>query len=185
LALRWVYAARMTSGETRLSFLRDCCSRNRHHVLRYFMCPPKGAAWGLRKLLNWVHRRYSGPEIIVTEGGWSLAADTAAEAQTDTQRVAYYANYTSEMLKAIHEDGINVSGYFAWSLMDNFEWEKGYSERFGVIFTDFGFDDAGQPTVNQSRTLKDSACWFSKVWAANAVVDPADSGCDLPQTREV
>lgn len=144
-----------------------------------------GAGWGLRKLLNWAHNRYGGPEIMMTEGGWSLAADTAAEAQHDVDRAAYYANYTSEMLKAIEEDGINVTGYFAWSLMDNFEWERGYAERFGAVFNDFGFgydpnapvDNGNQPTTNQTRTPKDSACWLSQLWTTNQLASPDSVQC--------
>ena len=79
------------------------------------------SGWGFRKLLNFVHARYGGPDIYVTEGGWSLEADDAEAGRRDPERTMYYANYTSEMLKAIQEDGVAVKGYFAWSLMDNFE----------------------------------------------------------------
>eukprot|EP00411_Alexandrium_monilatum_P017820 CAMPEP_0175251242 /NCGR_PEP_ID=MMETSP0093-20121207/35565_1 /TAXON_ID=311494 /ORGANISM="Alexandrium monilatum, Strain CCMP3105" /LENGTH=525 /DNA_ID=CAMNT_0016545507 /DNA_START=1 /DNA_END=1578 /DNA_ORIENTATION=- len=96
-----------------------------------------GAGWGLQKLLNWVHRRYAHPPIYLTEGGWSIAADTAEEGVEDTMRVLYYANYTSAILSAISDDGVDVRGYFAWSLMDNFEWERGYVERFGAVFNDY------------------------------------------------
>eukprot|EP00121_Abeoforma_whisleri_P013093 Awhi_evm1s12085 len=57
----------------------------------------------------------------------------------DSGRVLFYHAYLSEMSKAISEDGVNIQGYYAWSLMDNFEWERGYHERFGVIFDDFNF----------------------------------------------
>jgi hypothetical protein len=78
--------------------------------------------------------------------------------------VLYYANYTSEVQRALNEDGVNVRGYFAWSLMDNFEWERGYSERFGLVFTNF---------VTQERHIKASARWYSALMQANQVVDPA------------
>ena len=146
-----------------------------------------GSGWGLRKLLNWVHNRYDGPDIFVTEGGWSMAADTAEEAQHDLDRTYYYANYTSEMLKAIQEDGVQVKGYFAWSLMDNFEWEMGYKERFGVIFNDFDFgldnntavNQGNQPTAgSQKRTLKDTACWFRNgLWTSNVILQPGSTEC--------
>ena len=140
-----------------------------------------GAGWGLRKLLNWVNLRYGNPDIFVTEGGWSLPADSAAEAQHVLDRTGYYANYTSEILNSIVEDGVNVKGYFAWSLMDNFEWERGYVERFGVIFNDFAFgtdentaaNQTHQPTAgSQVRTPKDSACWLSQLWQTNSLLDP-------------
>ena len=123
-----------------------------------------GSGWGFRKILNWIHRRYDGPEIYVTEGGWSLDASTAEAGVKDLPRTMYYANYTAAMHKAIYEDGVNVKGYFAWSLMDNFEWEMGYKERFGLVYNDF---------VSQERTRKDSSRWLQAVWAANALVDPA------------
>jgi len=121
--------------------------------------------WGLRKLLNWVHRRYGGPPIYVTENGWSTPGDEPWEQGVrDYGRVQFYANYTSEMQRAINEDGVDVRGYFAWSLMDNFEWERGYSERFGLVYTNF---QTGE------RHVKSSARWYSAALQANAVVDPA------------
>jgi beta-glucosidase/6-phospho-beta-glucosidase/beta-galactosidase len=102
-----------------------------------------GAGWGFRKLLYWIGRRYKDVPVIVTEGGWSIAAESAADGASDFDRVAYYANYTSQLRAAIYEDGVDVRGYFAWSLMDNFEWERGYSERFGVTFSDFNFSPVG------------------------------------------
>jgi len=146
-----------------------------------------GSGWGARKLLNWIKNRYDSPPIYMTEGGWSLAADTAEEAQHDIDRIKYYANYTSEVLNAINEDGVDVKGYFAWSWMDNYEWEMGYVERFGAVFNDFNFgvdnntaaNQDSQPQANgQVRTPKDTACWFSQgLWATNTILDPANGTC--------
>jgi len=149
-----------------------------------------GAGWGLRKLLNWVKNRYDNPDVYLTEGGWSLPANTPEEGVKDADRMGYYANYTSEVLKAINEDGCNVKSYFAWSLMDNFEWEMGYQERFGVTYTDyklgsdpnaFGPNAGKQPTEgNQLRRRKDSSCWLEAVWTGQALVDvkpPFFFGC--------
>ena len=123
------------------------------------------APWGLRKLLSWVARRYDNPPLYVTENGWSTPGDEdVATAVHDPGRLYFYANYTSEMRRAIYEDGVDVRGYFAWSLMDNFEWEMGYSERFGLVFTDF---------ETQQRTPKASAKWFSELAATNALPSPA------------
>jgi len=145
------------------------------------------AGWGLRKLLNWIHHRYNKPDIWITEGGWSLAANTVQEGVPDLPRAQYYANYTSEVLRAVVEDGVAVKAYFAWSLMDNFEWEQGYGERFGVIFNDYKMgrdlnaptNQDAQPTAgSQVRTPKDSACWFSEgLWNDNTLRDPASVQC--------
>ena len=86
-----------------------------------------GVGWGFRKILNWIHRRYDAPDIYVTEGGWSVKAEAPADGVVDVDRTMYYANYTAEMRAAIYTDKVNVKGYFAWSLMDNFEWEMGYA----------------------------------------------------------
>jgi len=123
-----------------------------------------GVPWGLRKLLNWVSKRYHHVPIYVTENGWSTPGDEGwAKGVVDDGRVLYYANYTGEVQRAINEDGVDVRGYFAWSLMDNFEWERGFSERFGLVYTDF---------ETQARHPKASARWYTATIAANAVADP-------------
>jgi len=140
-----------------------------------------GSGWGFRKLLNWVDKRYNRPIIYVTESGWSLAADSGAEeGANDPGRVAYYANYTTAMQQAIHDDGVDVRGFFAWSLMDNYEWERGYIERFGTSYNDFAFgfdpngpDNSSQPTAGQQkRRRKTTSCWLEAVWTGNSLVDP-------------
>ena len=112
-----------------------------------------------------------------------MAANTSAQGVLDAQRTYYFANFTSEVLRAITEDNVFVEGYLAWSLMDNFEWERGYTERFGVVFNDFKFGDdpdspkgwAGQPTAKgQVRTRKNSSFWLQQVWERNALVDPTE-----------
>ena len=143
-----------------------------------------GSGWGFRKLLNWVSKRYNSPDIYVTEAGWSLAAHDVMSGVGDPSRVAYYANYTTSMLKAIKEDNVSVKGFFAWSLMDNFEWERGYVERFGTTYNDFNVgldpnapDDSPQPTPGQQmRTRKQASCWFEAVWTDNTLVDPSGPG---------
>jgi beta-glucosidase/6-phospho-beta-glucosidase/beta-galactosidase len=91
----------------------------------------------LRKFLNWINDRYNSPEIYITESGWSVAVDDKSLGAKDPDRLGYYKNYTTEVFKAMNEDGVNIKGYFAWSLMDNYEWEMGYRERFGLIYVDF------------------------------------------------
>lgn len=147
------------------------------------------AGWGFRKLLNWISRRHGNPPLWVTESGWSVESNTVEEGVHDRQRTEYYANYTSEMQKAIAEDGVDVRGFFAWSLMDNFEWSVGYSTRFGTIYVDYNLgedpyapqDKDNQPTAGrQVRTRKESNCWLEIISTRQTLVDPASpefAGC--------
>ena len=70
----------------------------------------------------------------------------------DTTRVQFYKGYLAELKKAI-DDGANVAGYFAWSLLDNFEWQSGYTSKFGIVYVDFS-------TPKLERHPKASAYWF-------------------------
>eukprot|EP00122_Pirum_gemmata_P020161 Pgem_evm1s18858 len=79
------------------------------------------AGWGLRKLLNYVDARYGQPKIYVTENGFSEQADAAMQAKYDAGRLVYYNNYLKAIAEAINNDKVDVQGYFAWSLYDNFE----------------------------------------------------------------
>lgn len=77
---------------------------------------------GLRRLVTYLHQTYKVP-IYITENGFSDFIGNI----DDMQRVYYYKHYINQLLKAVKLDGADVRGYFAWSLMDNFEWAKGYS----------------------------------------------------------
>jgi beta-glucosidase/6-phospho-beta-glucosidase/beta-galactosidase len=92
--------------------------------------------WGFRKLIDYIQRRYEPPAIYVTENGWSMAAATPEQGVCDSERVSFYVNYTSEMQRAIKEDGVRVAGYVGWSLLDNFEWSPGCTQRFGLVYVD-------------------------------------------------
>ena len=98
------------------------------------------------------YERYKKP-IYVTENGMS-GHDWVDEkgAVQDPQRIQFLQAYLKQFQKAAHEK-IPVKGYFLWSLMDNFEWEQGYEERFGIIHVDF---------ETQERRLKDSAKWYAQ-----------------------
>lgn len=80
------------------------------------------APWGFRKLLNWIKDRFNNPKVMVTENGFSDFGDLE-----DLRRTSYHQHYIHAMLQAINLDGCNVMAYSPWSLMDNFEWERGYS----------------------------------------------------------
>ncbi|KAJ4448533.1 hypothetical protein ANN_10551 [Periplaneta americana] len=86
---------------------------------------------GLRKVLKYIHDHYGKQwEIVITENGFIDHGQLE-----DVQRIVYIATYMMEMWKAIHLDGVNVSGYMIWSLLDNLEWTSGY--RSGLYHVDF------------------------------------------------
>lgn len=75
----------------------------------------------------------------------------------DPSRIDFLARYLGELKRAA-TDGVDIRGYFQWSLLDNFEWNCGYSERFGIIYVDY---------TTQKRIWKDSAYWYQNVIAEN------------------
>jgi len=89
-------------------------------------------------------------EIIVTENGASFKDELKDGAVNDQQRINYFKEYIEAMLLA-KKEGVNVKGYFAWTLTDNFEWSEGYHPRFGLVHVDF---------KTQLRTVKNSGYWF-------------------------
>ncbi|KAJ3514699.1 hypothetical protein NLJ89_g2221 [Agrocybe chaxingu] len=124
---------------------------------------PDGTQLGTQAQVPWLQAyapgfrsTYNKP-IYVTENGFAPKGDVTLpreEAVHDTDRVEYYRGYTNAILEAIHQDGVPVKSYFAWSLLDNFEWAEGYTVRFGVTYVDY---------ETQKRYPKDSA-WFLKKW---------------------
>ncbi|WP_269537210.1 GH1 family beta-glucosidase [Cerasicoccus fimbriatus] len=93
--------------------------------------------WGIRKMLNWVYERYNQLPIYVTENGCCVADNDEKSAISDGFRADFIRGYTEAVVQAREEDGVDVRGYFGWTLMDNFEWAKGYEMRFGMIFCNF------------------------------------------------
>jgi beta-glucosidase len=115
---------------------------------------------GLHDLLVRLHREYAPPRIYITENGaaYSDAPDGAGRV-ADGRRVEFHRRHLAATRAAI-EDGVPVDGYFAWSLLDNFEWGHGYEKRFGLYWVDYD---------TQERIPKDSAYWYRGVVAANAL----------------
>ena len=108
---------------------------------------------GFRDLLLEFKRRYPKlPPIYITENG--MASDDAVQAGRvhDAQRARYFNNHLAAVDAAMRK-GVDVRGYFAWSLMDNFEWSYGYEKRFGLVHVDYR---------TQARTPKDSALAFKQ-----------------------
>ncbi|XP_033626286.1 cytosolic beta-glucosidase-like [Asterias rubens] len=108
--------------------------------------------WGMRRLLGWIKEHYGDVPIYITENGMSQSEMDIK----DELRVKYFKAYINEVLKAHLIDGVNIKGYFAWSLMDNFEWAEGYREKFGLY--EVNFDDPERP-----RTPRESAKTFAGI----------------------
>jgi beta-glucosidase len=105
-----------------------------------------------------ITRDYNRPAIEITESGCSYSDRPDANgAIRDSRRIAYHREYLAALARSIAE-GADVRGYHAWSLLDNFEWAEGFSQRFGLAYVDF---------KTQQRTLKDSARWYAKAAAEN------------------
>ena len=91
---------------------------------------------GCKELLKWIDKRYNQPTIYITENGCAQDEPTLEAAQNDEERVQFFKGYINACYEAI-QDNVNLKGYFAWSLMDNFEWAWGYDRRFGLCRVDF------------------------------------------------
>lgn len=120
---------------------------------------PDALYWGPK----WLHERYKLP-ILITENGCSCRDWASLDGQVhDPNRIDFTARYLQALARASSE-GVPVQGYLHWSLLDNFEWQEGYTQRFGMIFVDY-------PT--QKRILKDSARWYASVIKSNGASLPA------------
>ncbi|MCD7726465.1 MAG: beta-glucosidase [Clostridiales bacterium] len=114
---------------------------------------PECLYWGVKFL----YERYRLP-LYITENGMSCHDMISADGQVhDPNRVTFLDSYLSALQKAA-DDGVDVRGYFLWTFLDNFEWDKGYTERFGIVYVDF---------ATQKRIVKDSAYWYRKTMACN------------------
>lgn len=115
---------------------------------------------GIYDLVMRITREYNQPIIEITESGCSFL-DTPYKDENggvpDTRRITFFREELAELARAI-ADGANVRAFHAWSLLDNFEWTDGYSQRYGLTYVDFR---------NQKRTVKDSGHWYAQVAAAN------------------
>jgi beta-glucosidase len=105
---------------------------------------------GLSELLVKLHGQYALPPIYITENGMAVPDQLQAGAVHDQPRIDYLKMHLGALHQAMDE-GVDVQGYFYWSLLDNFEWNSGYLRRFGLVHVDYD---------TQQRTLKDSAHWY-------------------------
>ncbi|MEV7092039.1 GH1 family beta-glucosidase [Amycolatopsis sp. NPDC051045] len=117
----------------------------------------------LTSLLKWLSSQ-TGLPLVVAENGASFGDQVVDGRVYDAARVNYFMDHLAAVHKAIRA-GVDVRGYFAWSLLDNFEWAMGYSQRFGLVHVDF---------ETQRRTVKDSGRFLGRVAKANALGPTAD-----------
>ncbi|CAO1942649.1 unnamed protein product [Urochloa humidicola] len=125
--------------------------------------------WGLRKLLNYIAKKYNNPAIYITENGMDEEDDQSATLEqvlNDKTRIGYFKGYLASVAQAI-KDGVDIRGYFAWSFLDNFEWAMGYTKRFGIVYVDY--------KNGLSRHPKASAMWFSRFLKGDAAENKADT----------
>jgi Glycosyl hydrolase family 1 len=107
---------------------------------------------GLREMLLWVAKTYNNPLIYITENGSAEPEPDKAAALKDYNRRSFFEGHLHACAEAIR-GGSNLAGYFAWSLMDNFEWQFGYQRRFGICYVDYS---------TLERTPKSSALWYQE-----------------------
>ncbi|XP_066583892.1 myrosinase 1-like [Prorops nasuta] len=109
----------------------------------------KNAPKGLGAILHYLNTAYNIPEIYITENGYADFGEIL-----DLGRVVYYHQHLWEVLFAMKK-GVNIRGYLAWSLLDNFEWMDGYSTRFGSIYVDFSKASKPRQAKLSAQVLKD------------------------------
>lgn len=114
---------------------------------------PEALYWGPR----FYHERYGLP-IVITENGVATSDWVAADGTVpDAQRIDFLRRYLRELERA-GADGVPLLGYFQWSFMDNFEWQEGYKQRFGLVYVDY---------QTQRRVVKASGRWYAELIRAN------------------
>ncbi|GBF06722.1 beta-galactosidase [Deinococcus aerius] len=105
---------------------------------------------GLTDLLVRLKEDYAAPPLFITENGAAYPDELTGDRVHDPERIRYFESHLEAVAQAVRH-GVDVRGYFAWSLLDNFEWAWGYSRRFGLVYVDY---------ASQRRVPKDSALWY-------------------------
>jgi beta-glucosidase len=117
---------------------------------------------GLTELLLRLKADYRLPPLYITENGAAYGDRVVNGRVADPERISYLQRHIAAMADAL-DGGVDLRGYFVWSLLDNFEWADGYSKRFGIVYVDY---------ATQRRTLKDSALWY-QAFCSQARIAPA------------
>lgn len=132
-------------NEQNMSYITDALTNLTNERNGIPIGPAAASSWlsvypsGIRSLLLYVKNKYKNPLIYITENGideFNNSTLPLEQQLADPMRIDYYYRHLQYLLKAIKE-GVNVKGYFAWSLLDNFEWGSGYTVRFGINYVDY------------------------------------------------
>jgi beta-glucosidase len=116
-------------------------------------------AQGLRNVVHRVHDQYRPIPLMITENGAAFDDELGVDGVRDDDRIAYLRDHLEVVHEAISA-GVDLRGYFVWSLLDNFEWAYGYTKRFGIVHVDY---------ETQARVWKDSAHWYRRVIRTNGL----------------
>ncbi|CAN6830994.1 unnamed protein product, partial [Brassica oleracea] len=142
--------------------------------------PRGGSEWdflypqGLRKFLNHAKNKYGSPKFMITENGHcDIDYEKKAKLSNlmDLQRTEYHEKHLQSIHQAIKEDGVQVEGYYAWSLLDNCEWNAGYGVRYGLFYVDYN--------NGLKRYPKMSAMWFKEFLKKEEIEDSEKEGLML------
>lgn len=130
--------------------------RNAEHTLMNWEVYPSSIYEALKRLHG-----YKGiKEIIITENGAAFTDACLNNEINDERRKCYLQDHIYKVLQA-KEEGVNVNGYFVWTLLDNFEWVEGYRPRFGLVYVDF---------KTQQRIIKSSGAWYSNFLKSKSIM---------------
>jgi beta-glucosidase len=113
-----------------------------------------------RRMLNRINKDYNLPPIYITENGAAFPDVVTVDGKIHDERRLDYLRQHFTQVRLAMQDGVDVRGYFVWSLLDNFEWGHGNAKRFGLIRVDYD---------TLKRTIKDSGEWYSRVISSNSV----------------
>ncbi|XP_072400061.1 myrosinase 1-like [Diabrotica undecimpunctata] len=119
----------------------------------------KVVPWTIRPLLNWLKDHYNNPGIFITENGYP-----SHDGSQDDRRIYYIKGYLSHIRDTMEQDNVTVLGYTVWTLMDNFEWTAGYTQKFGLY--EVNFNDP-----NRTRTARPSVDFYKKTIKTRCLVD--------------
>lgn len=105
---------------------------------------------GLEDVLVWIKDHYESPPIFITENGWSDDGE-----HEDTGRIEYLTSHLAAVSRAINDHQCNIMGYTVWSIIDNFEWLRGYTEKFGMFSVDFDSDTKERSPKKSVQFMKE------------------------------